>query len=171
MPARRILKILHEISTCGVIGSLAAHGVLLTVATASALEYAAVRRGIEAITQYVLLPSLGVVLFTGLLAIAVHHPFHGAGWAWVKLLLGMSMFEGTLGAVNATARDASALAAKVASGEADPSALQTVLRHEWGGLGVILFLSLANIVLGVWRPKLSRSAQAAEASADEASDQ
>jgi hypothetical protein len=165
---RRILKILHEVSTSGIIGALAAHGVLLTVATASALEYAAVRRGIEAITQYVLLPSLGVVLLTGLLAIAVHHPFHGAAWAWVKLALGMSMFEGTLGSVNATAREASALAAKVASGEADPQAMHDVLRHEWGGLGVILFLSLVNIVLGVWRPKLYRTTNVAPSATDTA---
>lgn len=157
LDARRVLKILHEVSSSGIVGAIAAHLAVLSVAsTTQMLEYAAVRRGIEVITQWVLLPSLAVVLVTGLLAIAVHRPFHSAGWAWLKLALGMAMFEGTLGAINATARDASALAAKVVAGEQPVSAMDDVLRHEWGGLWVILFLSLANIVLGVWRPKLTR---------------
>lgn len=159
LDARRVLKILHELSSSGIIGALAAHLALLSVAsTTQMLEYAAVRRGIEVITQYVLLPSLAVVLISGLLSIAVHRPFHGAGWAWLKLALGMAMFEGTLGAVNATARDASALAAKIVAGEAPVSSMDDVLRHEWGGLWFILFLSIINIVLGVWRPRLSRRA-------------
>jgi hypothetical protein len=157
LDTRRILKIFHELSSAGIIGALAAHLVLLSIAsTTEALEYATVRRGIEAITRLVLLPSLGTVLFTGLIAIAVHRPFHGAGWAWVKLASGLVMFEGTLGAINGTARDAASLSARVARGELPVSAMDDVLRHEWGGLWVILFLSVANIVLGVWRPRLTR---------------
>ncbi len=161
LDTRRVLKILHEISSAGMIGALGAHLVLVSLATASAVEYAVVRRGIEAITKYVMLPSLGVVIVSGLLAIAVHRPFHSAGWAWIKLALGVSVFEGTLGAVNATARDASALAAKVAAGELPASAMDDVLRHEWGGLWVIFGLAVVNIVLGVWRPKLGKRATAA----------
>jgi uncharacterized membrane protein len=87
---------------------------------------------------------------------AVHRPFHGAGWALLKLALGMTMFEGTLGAINATARDAAQLSARIVAGELPVSAMDDVLRHEWAGLWFILFLSVVNIVLGVWRPKFTR---------------
>ncbi len=157
LDTRKVLKIFHELSSAGIIGALAAHLALLSIAsTSQALEYATVRRGIEAITKLVLLPSLAVVLFTGLIAIAVHRPFHGAGWAWLKLATGLAMFEGTLGAINGTARDAASLATRVAAGELPVTAMDDVLRHEWGGLWVILFLSVTNIVLGVWRPRLTR---------------
>jgi hypothetical protein len=157
LDTRRVLKILHEISTSGVIGAIGAHLALLSVAsTTQMIEYAVVRRGIEVITRWVLLPSLAVVLVTGLFAMAVHRPFHGAGWALLKLALGMTMFEGTLGAINATARDAAQLSARIVAGELPVSAMDDVLRHEWAGLWFILSLSVVNIVLGVWRPKFTR---------------
>ena len=39
---------------------------------------------VAAICRWVLVPSLAVVLVTGLLAIAATRGYHSAGWAWVK---------------------------------------------------------------------------------------
>jgi hypothetical protein len=75
----------------------------------------------------------------------------------VKALLGISMFEGTLLTVSASARHAADLSALAAAGSPDPVQLAEVLRTEWGGLWILLTLSIANIVLGVWRPRLSRA--------------
>lgn len=155
---RPTLKFLHELSSAGIIGALLAHLVLLTVATTTAMEYATLRRGIELLTRWVLLPSLAVVLISGLLAIAAHRPFHSAGWPWIKALTGIALFEGTLGAIVGTSRDAAALAAKVAAGEGDPAGFAPLLRHEWGGLWTILALSVANIVIAVWRPRFKKTA-------------
>ena len=61
----------------------------------------AARQAIAAIARYVLLPSLALVLVTGLLAIAATRGYHDAGWAWVKALLGIGVFEATLVTVGA----------------------------------------------------------------------
>ena len=124
-------------------GSLAACLVLVATAPAHpAVAYAAARQGIAVITQWLLVPSLALVLISGLLAIAANKAYHNAAWAWVKALLGISLFEGTLLTVGAAARD--------------PGELPAALHSEWGTLWLLLAVAVTNIVLAVWRPRLFR---------------
>jgi uncharacterized membrane protein len=154
---RKILKILHEIGAVGVMGALAACIVLVVTAPRHSMaEYAAVRHGISAITQWLLVPSLAVTLITGLLAIAASETYINAGWPWLKAITGISMFEGSLLTVSGSSRQAADLSALAAAGQGDPAMLDQVLRTEWGGLWIILTVSIANIILGVWRPRLGR---------------
>ena len=118
--------------------------------------YADTRKTISALCNYLLLPSLGIALVTGLLSMAAHQPFQDKRWAWVKAVLGLSMFEATLAVVGSKADYAAAVSAKIASGEADTGVLRTALAGEWHTLGALMALSIANIVLGVWRPRLAR---------------
>jgi hypothetical protein len=157
---QRLIKMLHEIGAIGVVGSFATCLVLVLKGPTQPLAaYAAVRQAIALISQWLLLPSLAMVLISGLLAIAATSAFHNAGWAWVKALLGLSMFEGTLVTVNASARRAAELAAMAVSGPGDAAQLAQVLRTERGGLWLLLTLSLVNLVLAVWRPRLNRSGE------------
>jgi len=152
---RKSLKILHEIGAVGVLGSLAACIVLIATAPrVSMIEYAAVRHGIAAITQWLLVPSLAVVLISGLVSIAATEAYINAGWPWIKAVTGISMFEGSLLTISGSSRQAADLSALVATGRADPAMLDQVLRTEWGGLWIILAVSLANIVIAVWRPRI-----------------
>lgn len=160
---KRLLKFLHEIGAIGVIGALAACLVLVINAPEHSLvEYAAVRQGVAQITRYLLVPSLLLVLLSGLFALAASPGYHNAGWAWLKALSGISMFEGTLLAVQSSAQRAAELSAQAAVGAGDPAQLAAAVRTEWGGLWIILGLSIANIVLAVWRPRLSRRPASAE---------
>ena len=43
--------------------------------------------------------SLAIALMSGLLSMVVHPPFQEMRWAWLKALLGLAMFEATLGAI------------------------------------------------------------------------
>jgi hypothetical protein len=155
----KLLKTLHEIGAIGTMGSFAAAIVLLATAPAnSPVAYAAVLQGIVSITKWLLVPSLAVVLISGLLAIAANAAYKNAAWAWVKALLGIGTFEGTLLTVAASARRAAELSALAAAGQSDAAQFAQVLRTEWGGLCILATLSMANIVLAVWRPRLYRRA-------------
>jgi hypothetical protein len=154
---KRLMKGLHELGAVGVLGALAACLVLILSAPAdSPVGYAAVRQGIAAMTQWLLVPSLALVLVSGLIAIALNPAYMDAGWAWAKAVSGIVLFEGTLLTVAASARKAADLSALVASGAAEAAQLEAVLRTEWGGLWTIFALSVANLVVGVWRPRFMR---------------
>ncbi len=152
---RRVVKFLHELGAIGVTGGFAVCLVLVATAPSNSLiGFAAVRAGIAAIAKWLLVPSLALVLISGLLAIAINRAYHDAGWAWIKALLGISMFEGTLLTVGASARRAAELSAAAAGGQDHAAELMQVLRTEWNSTWFLLTLSILNVVLAIWRPRL-----------------
>jgi Predicted integral membrane protein (DUF2269) len=154
---RRTLKFFHTLASCGLIGALLGYMIVLTKAPqATPGSYAEMRQIIGLLCDYLLLPSLGIALVTGLLSMAVHRPFQEMRWVWFKALLGLSMFESTLAIIQSKANYAAKISAKIAAGEADTGALTAALHTEWLSLGAIMTLSIANIVLGVWRPPLAK---------------
>jgi hypothetical protein len=156
---RQLLKALHEIGAIGTLGSFAACIVLLASSSSESLvARAAVLQGIASIAKWLMVPSLAIVLVSGLLAIAATEAYKNAAWAWVKALLGIGTFEGTLLTVGASARHAAELSVLAAAGRGDTIELGQVLRTEWGGLWIMAVLALVNIVLAVWRPRFYRRA-------------
>jgi hypothetical protein len=154
---RKSLKFLHTLASCGLIGALLGYAVILTYARPDAAQsYAQARQTISLLCDFLLLPSLAVALVTGLFAMSVHRPFLNTRWAWAKAILGLSLFEATLGIIQSKATTAAALSAKIAAGEHEPGALAGALVSEWWALGAILTLSILQFVLGVWRPRLAR---------------
>jgi hypothetical protein len=105
------------------------------------------------VAQWVLFPSLAIVLVSGLLSMAWTDAFHNQGWAWMKLALGVSVFEGTLIAIQGPAKREAARAAQALVGEFDPALLGLTAGSEWKSTLVILGVAIANIVLAVWRPR------------------
>ncbi|MBS0529552.1 MAG: hypothetical protein JSS22_09215 [Proteobacteria bacterium] len=108
------------------------------------------------ISTYIFLPSLGLTLIGGLLAIAVNRAYHNAGWAYVKLFSGLLVFEWSLAAIQGPMQQEAELSARALAHEADPATLGVSLVAEWNSLWIMLAIATANVILGIWRPRLTR---------------
>jgi hypothetical protein len=109
---------------------------------------AAVMSAMGQIATWIFQPSLALTLITGLAAIGVTPGYHDAGWAWAKAATGILIFEGgflyVLGPIQTAAKaGAGFLSARV-------------LESERNTLWLLLAVCVANVVLGVWRPRFSR---------------
>ena len=145
-------KTLHDIASIGFGGALAACLVInLTANLAAPVEFMAARQVFTAIAQYLLVPAIAVVMVSGLIAIAATRGYRDAGWAWLKAVMGMSVFVATLMVVGAAGEHGELAAAASA---ADLATLQRLLHSERNTLWLLIALSAANVVLAVWRPKL-----------------
>lgn len=146
-------KTVHDVASIAFGGALAACLLInLTANVAAAGEFVAARQVFAAIGQYVLVPSMAVVVVSGLIALAATRAYMDAGWAWLKAVLGISVFMATLMVVGSAAPHGDLMAAAAA---ADLATLQALLRSERITLWLLIVLCVANVVLAVWRPRLT----------------
>ena len=144
----------------GAIGLMGAMACLLVLTSlspppSSLAGYALMRGAMAAIGKWIFLPSFVLTLIPGLLAIAANRAFHNAGWAWVKAATGILIFMGGLHALAPIQEEAERSAAALA-GETDPATIDGPSAGEQATLWLLLAVSTANVVLGVWRPRLTR---------------
>ena len=139
----------------GLMGAMACLVVMLSVTPppTSLAGYALMRGAMGAVASWVFLPSLALTLLAGLLAIA-QRAFHNAGWAWAKLATGILMFEGGLVHVQGAIQQEAELSAGAVAGRIDPAILAGSLDSERNILWVLLAVATANVVFGIWRPRL-----------------
>ncbi len=143
-------KTVHDLASITFGGALVACIVLNQMVPRDTLaEFAAARALHAAIAQYLLVPSMAVVVLSGLLALAATRAYMGAGWAWLKALLGLGVFEATLVVVGSKEKQAALVAAYT-----DTAQLDTLLRSERNTLWLLVVLAAINVVLAVWRPRL-----------------
>lgn len=142
----------------GLMGSMACLLVLLDAAPAptSLAGYASARGAMGDIATWIFFPSLGLTLVAGLLAIGFSRGYHNAGWAWVKLATGILVFEGGFVGVLGPMQQEAEQSADAVAGRVDPATLAGSLTAERYTLWVLLAVATANVVLGIWRPKLTR---------------
>ena len=156
---RQGVKFVHTVSACGLIGALLGHMLILWHAPQANIEqYATLRETISQIARFILVPSLGVSLVTGLVALLVHNPYQSKRWVWVKAVMGFLMFESTLAVTQSKAVAAAEFASRIARGEnvtETQRLLSEAIQSEWTVLYALMALSLAQTALGVWRPKLN----------------
>ncbi len=146
-------KTIHDIASIAFGGALTVCLVInLTTPVAAPAEFLAARQIFNAIAQFILVPSMAVVVVSGLIALAATRAYRDAGWAWLKAVLGVSVFAATLLVVGAAGQQAQLAAAATA---ADPATLQGLLRSERITLWLLIALCVVNVVLAVFRPKLT----------------
>lgn len=155
---RRLLKFLHTMGAAGLMGSMAALLVMLGAAPppSALVAYTAASAAMSAVATWIALPSLALTLLSGLLAMAVNRAYLQAGWAWVKLATGVLMFEGVLVSVQGPMRQEAEQSAEALAGRVDPATLAASLGPMRGTLWVLLAVATANVVLGIWRPRILR---------------
>jgi hypothetical protein len=154
---RRLLKFLHTMGAIGLMGSMVCLVVLLgfTPAPTSISQYALMRGAMGGIATWVFMPSLALTLIAGLLAIGVNRAFHNAGWAWAKLASGILVFEWGFTAILGPMQEEADLSARALAGELDVATLSASLSGERNSLWVLLAVATANVILGIWRPRLT----------------
>lgn len=155
---RHVLKFLHTMGAIGLIGSMAAFLVLLSFLPdpGATAEYARMRAAMRAIADWIFLPSLVLTLVAGLIAIGNSRAYQDAGWAWVKLASGLVVFEGSLTAIHGPMRREAELSAQALTDGAALVQLGASSGSEWLALWIMLAIAIANVGLGVWRPRFRR---------------
>jgi len=109
---KRAIKFFHSLAGIGFSGGLAAYMLVLSSAPdiAATADYAALRAALNTIASWMIMPSMLLVVTSGLLAMALHYPFHEAPWVWVKAATGLLIFEASLMSIDAPAERAASAA-------------------------------------------------------------
>lgn len=126
----RQIKFFHEVGSYGMVGGFAVQLLLLALPGAVVGDRVAL---LGAITQWIIVPALLLVLASGLAAMLVRKVFFGKGWVWLKIFLTVP----TVYSVLATY----------------PGLDLLDIERLGGQLWVSLAMSAAITALSVWRPK------------------
>ena len=156
---RKALKFLHTLGRVGLLGTFMTLVIVLALLPDPLQDihgYAALTELVDRLARWVLLPSLAITLVSGLLSIGAVTAFHSAGWAWLKLATGVVMFEGTLLAVQGPIKREANLTRQFLNGDLEASVMATSFDTVSYSIIVLGSVALANVVLGIWRPRLGR---------------
>jgi hypothetical protein len=150
------MKFLHTMGAIGLMGGMACLVAVISVSPplSSPPAYAATVGVMSVIATWILFPALAVTLISGLLAIAVNPGFHDAAWAWLKAATGILLFEGGLLYVVGPIQDQAKRSAGALAGHLSAAPPALPFAAERGTLWLLLAVTTANVVLGVWRPRL-----------------
>jgi len=154
---RRLFKFLHSLAAAGLTGAFAALAVVVILAPSSigTAAYVPIVTAMAKIAAWIVGPSLVLTVITGLLAMVANPAYYEAGWVWAKAATGLALLEGGLRVIGPLQDEAKRAGAALAS-RADAADITRLLTSEVNTLWLLLAVSVANIALGVWRPRFPK---------------
>ncbi len=154
---RRLFKFLHTLGAAGLTGAIAALAVVVILAPASigTGSYLPIMAAMAKIAAWVIAPSLVLTVVSGLLAMLANPAYYEAGWVWAKAATGLALLEGGLRVIGPL-QDEAKRGADALAGGANAADIARLLTSEENTLWLLLAVSIANIVLGIWRPRFPK---------------
>lgn len=125
---------------------------ILTPAAIGTAGYAPILVATSKIAAWIISPSIVLTIVTGLLAMLANPAFQDVGWVWAKAATGILILQAGLHVLGPIQEEAKRAAGALAGGS-DPANAARLLEAEVNTLWVLLAVSVANIALGVWRPR------------------
>lgn len=107
------------------------------------------------IAAWIIGPSMVVTIVTGLLAMVATPAFQDVGWAWAKAATGILILQAGLHVIGPIQEEAKRAAGALADGS-DAASTTRLIEAEVNTLWVLLAVSIANVALGVWRPRFPK---------------
>ena len=160
---RQWLKFGHSMTAISFLGSVIVLWVMIAQLPPpeGALEvYVAQRQLMAHIASMVLMPSLLISLLFGMASMAAVSGFHSAPWAWAKLVTTVLMLEGSLLGIQSPIKREAVLAEKALTAPTHIAGLAQNLSSEQMSLVLIGVVAMANVALGVWRPRFRAKTRA-----------
>lgn len=160
---KNLIKLLHYASLVGLAGGIVVSLVLAdTVDATSPSATASMHAAIALVCGALIVPSMVVMLLTGMLLVVARPHLIGARWVWAKAVLGIVTGAVILLALQPAVIAAASMAATGALGEAAPGPLANVVAIEYAAAWWTLGLVLVAMVVAVWRPRFGRTAPRAD---------
>ena len=163
---RRTLKFIHTVATAALVGALLLQ-LLISLRYVGGLAVddptaVGARLVMLDVLVWVMVPSMVVVVVTGLALMGLHRAYTHAGWVWAKALMGLLLVKGVITVQEPAVRDLAALAAQgIANNAVALAELARLDRMEWLGGWLALVLCIAATAFGVWRPSFTARPAAA----------
>ena len=150
----KLLKLLHLASVAGFLGAVVT-AVLLSLLgpQTSAEEQAFTRAAISLISSYVALPSLLLVLASGMMLVIRQPLYLPARWVWAKAAIGVMILPLALMLWAPAIERAAAFARSGAFGTPIIDGQQAAVRIERSAGGALILFSLTAMALATWRPR------------------
>ena len=161
---RKLMKFGHSMTAITFLGSVVVLWVFqhYLPPPEEALEiYVAERQVMERAATLVMMPSLLLTLLFGLASFALVPGYHGAPWAWGKLITTVLMLEGSLLGIQSPIKREAELATAALTDISLVGELAPKLDAESGSPMIIGLVATANVALGIWRPKFRSRSRAA----------